>query len=262
MSTARAEVITPPDSVAHKVGYLAVDFNHDRGDASIGRHDRCSATVVARDVIVTAAHCVQDERGHQVADDAVFFAPGWSSERENPPFDAHWRSSEVLVHPKYSPDSDSDWAHTAYDVAYIVLEPRGDQSIGDVAGWVPMSPGAEDDSIRIMGYPKYAPEVEEAEEDEADSYYRPETCEETLAGVLRNESDPEGGILQARNVCSNLGGGASGGPIFIESANEWRLVGVNHGTYSTNGVNGTAGAALDATSLELFEQAMDIGDEG
>lgn len=226
------------------IGYLATDFDY-RGTSFLPRYTQCSATVVSPDVIVTAAHCVVKSSGRKAGDHEVFFRPGLDAGRP-PKLGEYFRSAKVLVDPRYSA-AEGSWEHTAYDVAYVVLQKKNGRSVGDVAGWVPskVDKTLAGKQMTIVGYP----------ENKADRY-RPHVCDKPTRALEPNRGHNEAQVIWGTSTCSNLGEGASGGPWFIQQGRSLTLVGVNHGTFSRDSENAAAGAAFNDTSWRVFQSAL------
>ncbi|MEU6220511.1 trypsin-like serine protease [Streptomyces sp. NPDC047022] len=226
------------------IGYLATDFGY-RGTSFLPRYTQCSATVVSPDVIVTAAHCVVKSSGEKAGDHEVFFRPGLDAGRP-PELGEYFRSAKVLVDPRYSA-AEGSWEHTAYDVAYVVLQKKNGRSVGDVAGWVPskVDKTLAGKQMTIVGYP----------ENKANRY-RPHVCDEPTQALEPNRGHNEAQVIWGTSTCSNLGEGASGGPWFIQQGRSLTLVGVNHGTFSRDSENAAAGAAFNDTSWRVFQSAL------
>ncbi|MFJ3232430.1 trypsin-like serine peptidase [Streptomyces sp. NPDC086787] len=226
------------------IGYLATDFDY-RGTSFLPHYTQCSATAVAPDVIVTAAHCVVKSSGERAGDQEVFFRPGLDAARQ-PKLQEYFRSAKVLVDPRYRA-AEGSWEHTAYDVAYVVMQKKNGRSLGDVAGWVTstVDKALVGKQMTIVGYP----------ETQADRY-RPHVCGKSTRALEPNRGHGEAQVIWGTNTCSNLGDGASGGPWFAQSGGSLTLVGVNHGTFSRNGNNAAAGASFNDTTWRLFQSAL------
>lgn len=107
----------------------------------------CSGTLIAPDLVVTAAHCVTGMKG---AYPQHHFVAGWY--RGN--FIAHRAVDEVIVHPLYPLTRDN--ARFAYDLAVLILQdpiPKG------LLKPVPLSdPNLPDaDAILLLGYENARP---------------------------------------------------------------------------------------------------------
>ncbi|MFD7612342.1 trypsin-like serine peptidase [Streptomyces sp. NPDC059828] len=241
-----------PDVTEQAIGYLAVDFDY-AGTDFLPRYTQCSAAVVSRNVIATAAHCVV-KPNERAGNREAFFAPALNSSKQ-PKFKDYYRSSRIFVHPEYNAGR-SSWERTAYDVAFVVLEPKNGRSIGDTVGWVPSRSenSLTGRQLKIAGYPS-----------EAVGRYRLDLCQKQTRALPANRGkDPDSSVIWGVNTCSNLGDGASGGPWFADQGGgNWVMVGVNHGTFKHNGQNAAAAATLGDDAWRTFQTAKRFaGDKG
>lgn len=89
----------------------------------------CTASVVAspeRDLLITAAHCINSGKGQGTYTKDVVFIPGYRD--GNAPFGV-WTPARMLVAPEWISDSDPN-----LDVGFVVLEPLNGKNIEDVLG--------------------------------------------------------------------------------------------------------------------------------
>ncbi|MFD5424670.1 trypsin-like serine peptidase [Streptomyces sp. NPDC127084] len=241
-----------PDATEQAIGYLAVDFDY-KGTDFLPSYTQCSATVVSRNVIATAAHCVV-KAGEHAGSREAFFAPALNSGKQ-PEFKDYYRSSRIFVHPEYDAGK-SSWERTAYDVAFVVLDPRNGRSIGDAVGWVPSRSenSLTGSRLKIAGYPS-----------ESVGRYRLDVCQKQTRALPANRGkDPDSSVIWGVSTCPNLGDGASGGPWFADQGGgDWVMVGVNHGTFRHNGQNAAAAATLGDDAWRTFQTAKRFaGDQG
>jgi len=178
---------------AIRVGAL---FVHE----SSGDH-YCTASVVSspgRDLLVTAAHCINGGNGGGYRSDIVFI-PGYRDGKT--PFGV-WTPSKLLVAPGWVTSSDPD-----LDVGFVVLEPQDGREIEDVLGanTLTFNPGYKN-LVRVTGYPQTAAE--------------PVTCKNWTS---------EQSATQLRFDCDGFTGGTSGSPFvtdFDATTGTGRIVGV------------------------------------
>jgi len=154
-------------------------FEHDAG----GNHF-CTASVVAspgRDLLITAAHCINDGKNGGYRQDIVFI-PDYRDGQE--PYGV-WVPAHLLVAPQWENSSDP-----AYDVGFIVLKPHDGKNIEEVLGanQLGIDPGY-DNQVRVTGYPA--------------SQDAPVTC----TGPTSEQSES-----QLRFECDGFTGGTSGSP--------------------------------------------------
>jgi V8-like Glu-specific endopeptidase len=110
----------------------------------------CTASVVqspGRDLLITAAHCVNDGRGHNRSD--IVFVPGYVDGMVP---HGVWSLRQVIVDPR--------WAHGAnpdYDVGFVVLYPKNGKNIQDVLGAYQIGfNDAYTNQVWVTGYPATA----------------------------------------------------------------------------------------------------------
>lgn len=159
-----------------RVGAL---FEHD-----VSGNHFCTASVVTspgRDLLITAAHCINGGKNGGYRQDLVFI-PGYRDGQE--PFGA-WIPARLLVAPQWDNSSDPD-----YDVGFIVLKPHDGKNIEDVLGanQLGIDPGYTN-LVRVTGYPA--------------SKDAPVTC---LNWTSRQSQS------QLRFDCGGFTGGTSGSP--------------------------------------------------
>lgn len=130
----------PPTAGSARIGAL---FHHD----SAGDHF-CSASVVkspGRDLVLTAAHCINGGDGRGYKSDIVF-VPGY---RAGATPDGVWQVKSLLVGKGWARSADPD-----ADVGFVVLRPLGGRHIEDVLGGNTL--GVDTgyaQRIRLTGYP-------------------------------------------------------------------------------------------------------------
>ena len=166
----------PPSTPGVRVGAL---FEHDAS----GNHF-CTASVVAspeRDLLITAAHCINGGKGGGYRQDIVFI-PGY---RDGQAPSGIWIPGQLVVAPQWMNSSDPD-----FDVGFVVLKPQDGKNIEDVLGadQLGIDPGYRN-QVRVTGYPASAD--------------APITC----AGWTSEQSPS-----QLRFECDGFTGGTSGSP--------------------------------------------------
>ena len=109
----------------------------------------CTASIVAspgRDLLITAAHCVNDGRGHDRGN--IVFVPGYVDGVI--PYGV-WTPRQVIVDPRWAHGGDPD-----YDVGFVVLNPKNGRNIQDVLGGYQIGFNAAAGRVQVTGYPAAA----------------------------------------------------------------------------------------------------------
>lgn len=187
-----------------------------------GLRQGCSGTVVARSLVLTAAHCLYNKKSGQFDAD-VSFVPGqtWNDPQSTSPADITapngvWEAREWWVPEGYRDGSvDLDWG-------LIEIEPQGGRHIGDVVGAFPIQTGISFGGARIWstGYPAMGWWATTDGRLGRGQY----SCDTTWHGGWQNYA----GGAQLWITCP-MNGGASGGPWFVElNTGEWVIGGVNN----------------------------------
>ena len=132
-----------PALLAVRVGAL---FVHD-----VGGDHYCTASVVAspgRDLLITAAHCINSGKGGSYRQDIVF-VPGYRDGQA--PF-GMWTPAQLLVAPQWTSSSDPD-----FDVGFVVLKQDDGTNIEDVLGANQLGiDSGYRHLVRVTGYPASA----------------------------------------------------------------------------------------------------------
>ncbi len=207
-----------------KVGAL---FEH----SASGNHF-CTASVVAspsKDLLVTAAHCINSGDGKGYNSDIVFI-PGYRDGQE--PYGA-WTPARLFVAPQWASSADPD-----YDVGFVALQPHDGENIQDVLGANRLGTDlGYRYLVHVTGYP--------------DSANTPITCVNWTS---------EQSSTQLQFDCSGYTGGTSGSPWVIHFSSLSRtgtIVGVIGG-YEQGGDTPSVSYSvrLDAATLRLYQQAL------
>ena len=196
----------------------------------VGSDDHfCTASVVSspgRDLLVTAAHCINggDDSGYR--SDLVFIPDYRDGEA---PYGI-WTPTRLLVAPGWAKSADP-----ALDVGFVVLEPRDGENIEQVLGanTLTFNPGYRN-LVRVTGYPQSASE--------------PITC--------RNWTT-EQSASQLEFSCGGFTGGTSGSPWisrFDSATGTGDIVGVIGG-YQQGG--DTASVSYSAYLGDAIQQLYD-----
>ena len=79
----------------------------------------CTASLIAPDIVLTAAHCLYDEQtGAQYATKDFEFQAGWRNGRA----EAFRKVKSILAHPKYHFESANSVEKVSHDIAVIMLD--------------------------------------------------------------------------------------------------------------------------------------------
>lgn len=166
----------------------------------------CTATLVAPDRVLTAAHCLFIKRtGARARPDRLHFLAGYRKGA----YRAHRVAAAAVLHPDYAFDARRSLAGAAADIAVLTLEtpiPAAEATPIPIAGGGPApAPGAP---LTTISYARDRPELPSIERGCA------------ILGVER------GAVLSDCDVNQ----GASGGPMLAQSGDGgWRLVAVTSG---------------------------------
>ncbi|MEU1283693.1 trypsin-like peptidase domain-containing protein [Kitasatospora sp. NPDC005856] len=112
----------------------------------------CTASVVnspRRNLLVTAAHCVQSRRIGLL--DGLVFTPGYRN--GSTPYGT-WPVQAITVDPRWAADDDPE-----YDVAFVTVGPVGGRQVEDAVGGNPIGTGQGFGlSVSVTGYPNESDE--------------------------------------------------------------------------------------------------------
>ncbi len=167
--------------------------------ATFGERGMCTGTLIAEDLVLTAAHCVISERtGRLYSPGNVHFAAGWRMGVEA----AHSRAKSIAIHPSYRYGSAVDLERIGTDIALIRLRLPIPAEVAEPFGIGPSR--LVRGPLTLISYRR----------DRAHALTRQEGCD--LKGA-------RGSVLA---LGCDVTFGASGSPLFGELDGERRLVGV------------------------------------
>ena len=196
----------------------------------------CTASVVSspgRDLLITAAHCIDGGRGSSGYDSDIVFIPDYRDGQA--PFGV-WTPARLIVAPQWASSSDPD-----LDVGFVVLEPNHGKNIQQVLGASRL--GTDQGYqylVHVTGYP--------------DSENVPITCVNWTSRL----SD-----TQLKFECAGYTGGTSGSPWvtkFIAGSHTGTIVGVIGG-YQEGGDTPSLSYSVrfGPAVLALYRQAVTAG---
>ncbi len=165
-----------------------------------GKDRVCSATVIGRSVIATAAHCVSNGRGTWGTN--FLFCPGYN---QSGPLNGIgcWATRGVYAANAYHFRGDYD-----YDYACLITNPTGDErfsAIGDITGYSGLTYNWPSSQLTIaFGYPVAAP-------------FNGDVIQQ-IASVEWYETDTTPGDQASKYIGGDLTAGADGGGWFLS----WR----------------------------------------
>jgi protease YdgD len=183
-------------TTAEHVPWRAVGRVNIGGTREIGM---CTGTLIAEDLVLTAAHCVVSaQTGQAYRPTMVHFVAGWRRGQKV----GHSIASTITVHPGYWGADDTDVGRLAFDLAVIRLAQPIPREKAPFFGLAPAP--AIGTPLTLISYRR----------DRAHALTRQRGCEIT---AIRN-------AVMTMNC--NVTFGASGSPVFVSNGDEVRLVAV------------------------------------
>lgn len=195
------------------------------GRINIGRNGFCTGTLIAPNLVLTAAHCLYDNNtGNRTKDSEIEFLAGWRDGRAS----AYRNARRTVTLPSYVYKSTENVERVANDLALIELDqPIRNPSIKPFATGVQRAPRGQE--LQVVSYAK----------DRSEAPSLQETCH-----VLAR--DP--GVYV---TSCDVDFGASGSPVFVVEDGVARVVSVvsAKAEWRSRKVALTAGLDLHLTAL-------------
>ncbi len=209
-TTARADLFTENTNTTYPYRAAGKLFFNEPGGSFI-----CSASLIKRGIVVTAAHCVANY-GHSQFYSGWQFVPGYRN--GTAPFGV-WTVKQAWILTSYYAGTDScavSGIVCADDLAVLILNPKNGAYPGTTVGWFGYWYGGGFTSnglgqITQLGYPAGLDSAAYMERNDSQSYLSSTNSNNTIIG-------------------SNMNGGSSGGPWIVNFGLPYVLTGESNGS--------------------------------
>lgn len=250
--TAAQSSVIPAESARSNRDGLPVNFPTERviidakkppwnriGNLSIAGRKFCSASLIAENVVITAAHCLWNQNTQDwYPAQFIHFLAGYQQDD----YVAHSRAKKLIPNPNYRFQISVDPILLRQDWALIELE----EPIGALLGYFPLQLLSEAQQTQIQ----------RSQQSVALAGYRRDTREalslDSQCKLTPTPSHFPQSLLS--NHCHGLSGD-SGGPLLILQNNEWHILGIHAGR-SIDAHQNTLALAIPASAF--YDQLLSV----
>ncbi|MAZ87465.1 MAG: hypothetical protein CL693_07460 [Cellvibrionaceae bacterium] len=209
---------------------------HRIGNLSIAGRQFCSASLIADNIVITAAHCLWNtdtQTWYPV--EFIHFLAGYQQED----YVAHSRAASIHPNPAYQFDQQGQASNLLNDWALIELQ----EPVGALLGYFPLEITAAEQQYR----------EQQTRSPIALAGYRRDT-REALSLDQQCTLIPTPTTLPKNFLTNNCHGlsGDSGGPILIHHNQQWHLIGIHAGRH----ISSTRTLALGIPAREFYDQLL------